>query len=157
MSQTKKYFSFEELKKLKSLEGKILSDVIYFVWVNRIEAEKPFIFIDKIQLKFQSGETVTLTAGEESDALHFVENFDPLAEALKLDEDFNGKILLKPHNSSGDKFWKDVIHQKVEIVQLSKQNDQYLADAIVFDFGKEKRLVAISPEEGIIIDYHEDD
>lgn len=156
MSEVTKHFSFDDLKKLQSLEGKQLSDVIYFVWVNRIQQNAPLVFIDKLQLKFSDGSFVTLTAGEDSDALHFVEDFDPAAEALKLDQEFNGKIILKPHNSSKDRFWSGVVNHTIETVSLSKDGQHYLADAIVLNFGTEKRLIGVSPEEGILIDFFEE-
>ncbi len=154
--QNTKYFSYDELKKLQSLEGKTLTDVIYFVWINRINQANPFVFVDKLQLKFSDGTFVTFSAGEESDALQFVEDFDPAAEALRLDKEFQGRIILKPHNSSKDKFWNDVVGQVIEAVQLSSEGDTYLADAIVLNFGTEKRLIGISPEEGILIDFFEE-
>lgn len=156
-NKNNKYFSFEHLQLLNALEGKILSDVIYFVWINRIQQQSPLIFIDKLQLKFEDKSFITLSAGEESDGLRIIENFDPAQEALRLDEQFSGKILLKPHNAKKDRFWEEVTGRPIWYVQLSKENDQYLSDAIVLDFGKEKRLIAVSPEEGIIIDFYEED
>lgn len=152
----KKKFSLEDLKRLKSLEGKKLSEVIYFVWINLTNENNPFVFIDKIKLEFENHQSIILSAGDESDALIFESNFNPDEENKRLKNEFEGKIILKAHHANNDKFWNEVIGKNIDSVQLSKEEDYYLADAIILDFGKEKRLIAVSPEEGILIDFHEE-
>ena len=153
---SEKFFSLNDLQQLQSMEGKILQEVIYFVWVNRINKNQPLVFIDKLQLKFSDQAIITLTAGEESDALHFLTDFDPVAEAVEMEERFNGEISLKAHHANNDKFWSTVIQHPIRSVRLSKRNDEYLSDAFILDFESESRLIGVSPEEGILIDFHED-
>jgi hypothetical protein len=40
---------------------------------------------------------------------------------------------------------------------LTKNNNLYRADSLVIDFGEEKREIQISPLDGLIIDYFEED
>ena len=155
-TNTKKYFNLDDLKRFKALEGKTLLNVIYFVWINRVTENSPFVFIDKINIQFSDNTEIILWAGEESDALCFVDAFDFETENTMLKKEFEGKIVLKAHSANEDKFWKEVLNGEIKHIQLSKESEQYLSDAIILDFGQEKRLIAVSPEEGIIIDFFED-
>lgn len=152
----KKFFSLDDLKRLKNIERKKITTVTYFVWINKIAENNPYVFIDKLKLEFNDGNEIILSAGEESDHLYFDDNFDFMSESENLKNEFEGKIILKEHSASNDKFWIDIIGKEIMNVQLSKDGDYYLADALIFDFGDEKRLIAISPEEGLIIDFHEE-
>ena len=52
---------------------------------------------------------------------------------------------------------KDVIGETILSVDLSRDGDNYLNDALILNFGiKEKRTIGISPSDGLIIDYWED-
>lgn len=151
-----KLFSLQELKQFSAMEGKVLKEVIYYVWINRIHKSSPMVFIDKLQFIFSDDSFTTLTAGEESDALHFLDDFDPNAESEKLEEEFNGGIILKAHRATEDRFWSGLSGKTISSIRLTKQNNEYLADAVVFDLEGEFRLVGVSPEEGILIDFHEE-
>lgn len=153
----KKYFGYHELARLNSLEGKKISEVNYYVWVNRINMNSPYVFIDKLELVTDENEKLVLTGGEESDGLYLLSEYDPAEEILRLEHQFAGQITVKKHKASQDRFWKDVMNLEIQSVQLSKEGDRYLADAIVLDFGQERRLIGLSPEEGIIIDFYEED
>ena len=59
--------------------------------------------------------------------------------------------------ASATKMWKDVIGLKLESVQLTKSDTNYLSDQVVFNFGEERRIVSVSPLDGLIIDFHEED
>jgi hypothetical protein len=41
-------------------------------------------------------------------------------------------------------------------VRLTKESEYYKADALILDFGEEKREIIINPEDGIIIDFYEE-
>ncbi|MFN5183460.1 MAG: hypothetical protein ACK5D5_10625 [Bacteroidota bacterium] len=152
----KKYFSLNELKRLNELEGKILKNIIYFVWINKTVENNPYVFIDKLKLQTQDDLELTLSASEESDRIFFDDQFDFELQSIKFKNEFEGKIILKEYNANNDKFWKDITGNEIRSVQLSKDGNEYLADALILDFGAEKRLIGVSPEEGLIIDYHEE-
>jgi hypothetical protein len=154
-------FTFEELKKLSALEGKKIADVIYHKWINKADPSQAYEFIDKLQIGFSDGSNIVLTAGEESDGLRILEEYNVTKDILMLEEQFEGKITIRSFRANKSEHFKDVMELPISSVQLSKDGDQYLADAIVFEFDKgsgplERRLVALSPEEGIIVDYFED-
>ena len=44
----------------------------------------------------------------------------------------------------------------IESIDLSKEGDGFLDDALILNFGIEKRTIGISPSDGLIIDYWED-
>ena len=151
-----KVFSINDLKRFSALEGKVLKDVIYYVWINRFPKSSPLVFIDKLQFIFADESVVTLTAGDQSDALYFLDDFDLKREAELLEQEFNGEITLKAHSAINDRFWAGLNDKKITSVRLSKQQNEYLADAVVFDLEGDLRLVGVSPEEGVLIDFYED-
>ena len=151
-----KLFSLEDLKRFSAVEGKVLKDVVYYVWINRLTTSSPMVFIDKLQFIFDDDTLITLTAGEESDALYFLDDFDFNSEAEVLEQEFKGEIVLKAHHAINDRFWTGLSDKKITSVRLTKRNNEYLADAVVFDIEGELRLVAVSPEEGVLIDFYDD-
>ena len=50
----------------------------------------------------------------------------------------------------------DVIGETIEAFELSREDEQFLNDALIINFGTEKRSIGISPNDGLIIDYWED-
>ena len=52
--------------------------------------------------------------------------------------------------------WTDVIGETIEAFELSKEDSQFLNDALIISFGIEKRSIGISPNDGLIIDYWEE-
>ena len=57
---------------------------------------------------------------------------------------------------TGQNGWKELEGLKLESVQLTKDGEYYLSDSVVFNFGAERRVVSISPADGLIIDFFED-
>ena len=45
------------------------------------------------------------------------------------------------------------LHKKIQ----NAEGDYYLSDSVMLDFGEERRTVSISPVDGIIIDFYEED
>lgn len=152
----RKTFSVNELLKLNSMQGKILANVIYHNWVNTADGNSKYVFIDKLELNFLDGVKIVLNAGEDSDALRIIENYNLSQDILEIEKDFEGKITIVSELANKNEYFADIIGKEISSVQLSKDGGDYLADAIVLEFEKERRLIALSPEEGIIIDYFED-
>lgn len=150
------HFSDTQLKLLTSIEGKTLKKIICYFWVNRLNPNESVELIDNVELHFNDDSSLVITCNEESNGIDVLSDFNFEDEKTALKQEFGDKIRIIPIDASTTKMWTDVIGETIEAVQLSKDGEQYLNDALILSFGVEKRTIGISPSDGLIIDYWED-
>jgi hypothetical protein len=152
-----KHFTNEQLKNTISAEGKTLKKVIIYFWVNRFNPEAQVDLIDNVELFFTDNTSLIITCNEDSDGINILNDFNLEEEKKRLKNEFGDKIKIIPIDASTTKMWTDVIGETILSVDLSRDGDNYLNDALILNFGiKEKRTIGISPSDGLIIDYWED-
>lgn len=154
--QEKAYFTADSLKKLVAAEGKQLKGVICFLWQNSINKSDVVELIDHVQLVFTDGYKLTIGSNADNNGLEAVDyNFE--SEKAELAKEFGDKIKLFAINATPTKMWKDVEGLKLQSVQITKEGQgNYLSDSVMFNFGTERRIISISPLDGLIIDFYED-
>lgn len=150
------HFSDTQLKLLTSIEGKTLKKIICYFWVNRLNPKESVELIDNVELHFNDDSSLVITCNEESNGIDVLSDFNFEEEKAALKQEFGDKIRIIPIDASTTKMWTDVIGETIEAVQLSKDGEQYLNDALILSFGEEKRTIGISPSDGLMIDYWED-
>lgn len=151
----KAFFDNESLKRLIAAEGKTVKKVICYFWQNAINSKDVVELIDNVEFVFEDGWKLTFSSNEDNSGLLAVE-FDYEAEKRELKEAFADKIRIIPVDASSTKMWKDVIGSKLNSVQLTKDDDKYLSDSVLLDFGPERRTVSVSPLDGLIVDFWEE-
>jgi hypothetical protein len=151
----KSYFDADSLKKLIAAEGKEVKAIVCYLWQNSINANDVVELIDNFEIRFTDGYKLTLGSNPDNTGLEAVD-FDYEAEKKAIEEEFNGKIKMYGVNASATKMWKDVIGLKLHSIKLTKEENNYLSDSVMLDFGEERRTIAISPLDGLIIDFYED-
>lgn len=150
------HFSDHQLKLLTTAEGKTLQKVMIYFWVNRLNPNAQIDLIDNVELVFSDDTAMVITCNDESTGINVLEDFNFEEEKATLKAEFGDKIKIIPIDASTTKMWTDVIGQAIESVELSKEDEQFLNDALILNFGTEKRSIGISPNDGLIIDYWED-
>lgn len=150
------HFTDTQLKLLTSIEGKTLKKIVCYFWVNRLNPNESVELIDNVELVFNDETSVVITCNEDSNGIDVLDDFNFEDEKSQLKQEFGDKIRIIPIDASTTKMWTDVIGETIEAVQLSKDGEQYLNDALILSFGAEKRTIGISPTDGLIIDYWED-
>jgi hypothetical protein len=150
------HFTDQQLKLLTAAEGKTLKKVIVYFWVNRFNPDAHVDLIDNVELVFTDDTTLVITCDEEAAAISVIDDFNFEAEKAHLKLEFGDKIKMIPIDASTTKMWADVIGESIEAFELSKEDEQFLNDALIINFGIEKRSIGISPNDGLIIDYWED-
>lgn len=150
------YFTDLQLKLLTSIEGKTLKKIVCYFWVNRLNPNESIELIDNIELFFNDDTSVVITCNEDGNGLEILNDFNYEEEKNQLKQEFGDKIKIIPIDASTTKMWSEVIGETLESVQLSREEDKYLNDAIILDFGIEKRTINLSPTDGLIIDYWEE-
>lgn len=150
------HFTDTQLKLLSSIEGKTLKKIVCYFWVNRLNPNESVELIDNVELVFNDETSVVITCNEDSNGIDVIDDFNFEDEKNQLKQEFGDKIRIIPIDASTTKMWTDVIGETIEAVQLSKDGEHYLNDALILSFGTEKRTIGISPSDGLIIDYWED-
>jgi hypothetical protein len=149
------YFSDEALARLVSAQGKTVEKVVCHLWQNSFDKNGTVELIDNVELHFTDGQKLTISCNENGDGLDAIQ-FDYKAAARTLHEEFEGKIKLFAVNASTTEMWAEVIGKTLTSARLSREEEYHKADSIVLDFGEEKRVISISPLDGLIIDYYEE-
>lgn len=149
-------FNNHQLKLLTEAEGKTLQKVIIYFWVNKLNPSENVELIDNVKLWFTDNSYLMLTCNEESNGIDVLDFFEFDEEKKRLHEEFGDKIKLIPIDASGTKMWTDVINQSLEAIELSRDGEEYMNDALILNFGIEKRTIGISELDGLIIDYWEE-
>jgi len=150
------HFTDHQLKTLTSAEGKTLKKVIIYFWVNRFNPDAQIDLIDNVELVFNDETSLVITCNDDSTGIEVLNNFSFEEEKAGLKQEFGDKIKIIPIDASTTKMWTDVIGETIEAFELSKEDEQFLNDALIINFGIEKRTIGISPSDGLIIDYWED-
>jgi hypothetical protein len=151
----KSYFDAGSLKKMIAAEGKEVKAIICYLWLNSINENDVVQLIDNFEIVFNDGYKLTLGSNPDNSGLEAID-FDYEAEKKAMEDEFNGKIKIVGVNASATKMWKDVIGLKLQSVKLTKEENNYLSDSVMLDFGAERRTIAISPLDGLIIDFFEE-
>ncbi len=154
--QEKPYFDPESLKKLIASEGKEVKAILCYLWQNSINKNDVVELIDVFEILFTDNYRLSLCSNMDNTGLEAIV-YDYVAEKKEIEKEHGGKIKVYGVVASGTKMWEDVIGKKLETVQLTKEDGNYLSDAVVFNFGEERRVVSISPLDGLIIDFYEED
>lgn len=150
------YFSDEALARFVSAQGKTVEKIICHLWQNTIDKNASVELIDNVQLHFTDMEKLTISCNENGDGLDIIQ-FDYNSAAVELHKEFDGKIRLFAVNASATKMWEAVIGLTLESVRIIKEGDYHKAGSVLLVFGSEKRIISISPLDGLVIDYYEEE
>jgi len=152
--QNSTYFTPEALAKMVSAQGKTLAQVVIILWQNIFDPNNSLEIIDSLQLRFTDGERITIGCNENGDGLDVVEpNFQETKKHLETE--FDGKIKLHVLDASKTKMWDGIPGKVLLSMRVTREEENYRADSLVLDFGDEGRTIAISPNDGLVIDYFE--
>jgi hypothetical protein len=150
------YFSHAALARLVAAQGRAVEKVICHLWQNTISKDATIEIIDNLELHFTDQQKLTISCNDLGDALDVIQ-FDYKKTAIELEKEFEGRIRLYAVNASTTKMWEDVIGQQLESVKVVKEGEYHKAGSLLLVFEKEKRIVSISPLDGLVIDYYEED
>jgi hypothetical protein len=150
------YFSDEALARFVSAQGKTVEKIVCHLWQNTFDKSGAVELIDNVELHFTDQQKLTISCNESGEGLDAIQfNYKQAAQALH--QEFEGKIKLFAVDASTTKMWTDVIGSTLESVRIIKEGDYHKAGSVLLIFNGEKRIVSISPLDGLIIDYYEED
>lgn len=148
-------FSNEALARFVAAQGRSIEKIICHLWQNITNKDAPIEIIDNVEFHFSDGNRLTISCNADGDGMDAIDYDYKTARAV-LEHEFGGKIRIFAVDASSTKMWADVVGKKLEAVRLSRSGDHYRADALIMDFGDEKREITIAPLDGLVIDYYEE-
>ncbi|MCI4670244.1 MAG: hypothetical protein MRZ79_19060 [Bacteroidia bacterium] len=142
------YFSEEELLKLKGVEGRSLSGVIYTVWRNVAKKAEIYEALDWISLFFEE-KRLDFTIREDQQGMELKElNFS--LEQTRVAQQFNGQVELKQVDMSESPVWGKAIGLPLNSVGLSSPIDGYFqSNLLQLEFTQATMEIALG-QEGLI-------
>lgn len=145
-------FRLEELEKFQSLEGRLLAGVTYYLWLRRAndtDADKRFLYT--LELVFDSGESLLLSSGEDTEAIRVITAEQLVDMAGRLHK-LHGESVIRRMPADTQPLWHDAIGKALQGIRVSPTlTGLYLNDALVFDFGEFNILVHLSRQEGLML------
>jgi len=150
------YFTHEALARFVTAQGKTVEKIICHLWQNTFDNSSTVEIIDNVELHFTDGNKLTISCNENGDGLDAI-SFDYKKTAKDLHKEFEGKIKLFSVNASSTEMWADVIGKTLENVKIVKEGEYHKAGSVLLELEKEKRIISISPLDGLVIDYYEED
>ena len=148
-------FTNEALARFVAAQGRTIQKVVCHLWQNASNKTEVLEIIDNVVLYFTDGTRLTISCNADGDGLDAID-YDYRAACLAIDAEFAGKIKIYSIDASSTTIWKEVIGKTLNLVGVTKSGEHYKADAVVLDFGEEKREIAIAPLDGLVIDYYEE-
>jgi hypothetical protein len=150
------YFSYDELKQFKAVEGLRLNRVIYHYWQNKAKASETFEFLDKLELEFTEGGKLILTTSEETEgAMALVMDFDAEKQHFLLLHEFGGKLGMRSADLTSNILWEAAAGKVLRSCQLVHESGSYRNDTLLLDFGDEQ--LEVRPHvEGLLVEPYEE-
>lgn len=146
-------FRREEVERFQSLENQVLAAVNYYLWLELADdtSEHPYRFLYAMALVFESGQTLLLSSGDDSEAIHVISEEALMKTAARLQELHGQSTIQRMPREAG--FWQGIFGSKLEAIQLSRhENGLYRNDALMLDFGTNGVVVELLEEkEGLEI------
>ncbi|MCK6692318.1 MAG: hypothetical protein L6Q97_09465 [Thermoanaerobaculia bacterium] len=143
-------FRLEELEAFQSFENQLLSDVNYYLWLNRAEAgEAPLRFLYVLELVFEQPEALLLSSGEDSEAIRVIAP-EALIDTARRLQTLHGRVSVQRVSAGAFPLWQPVVGRALESIRLSKKdNGLYLNDMLLLDFGFRQIMVQLGRREGL--------
>ena len=144
-------FSLEEIQILQSYEQQRLERITYYVWHNQAEpGALPHRFLYAVDLVFDSGESLLLSSGEDSEAIRLL-TAEQLVDMAQRLQRLHGKAIIQRIPAQTQPLWRDVAGKTLQNVRLAKNDEGlYLNDAVLLDFEEYRVLVRLAEREGLV-------
>lgn len=150
-------FSKEENSLLEHYsKKKTVTAVFYHLWVNGVQPEKQFIFIDTVELHFADQTALFFKINEEDTGFSILEDYDFEKEQQQLAAQFNGTLSLKRVDVSAAPIWIENI--KSPLLKMQSQIDEKytVGNFVTIDFEAGAIEINYEQETGIgVIVYEE--
>lgn len=151
------FFSPEELSLLQETsKQKTVTAVFYHLWVNLVQPDNQFIFIDTVELHFENHQKLFFKINEEDTGFSIVTDYDFEKEQQQLTEQFNGTLSLKRVDVSAAPLWVKNIKTPLLALKVERENEQFSGDYVSITFEAGALEIDYDQESGLTVAVFED-
>jgi hypothetical protein len=145
-------FTLEAVEAFKSFEGYTLDSARYYIWKSLSGAGD---LLYALELRFQEGESLLISSGEDSEALRITDAAS-LVETATRAQALNGQPVFDAYDAMHQSIWKPCADRTLLAIRLSKNHEGlYLNDALMLDFEGQKIIVGLHERGGMRVIAHE--
>nr|WP_315158764.1 hypothetical protein [uncultured Flavobacterium sp.] len=151
------FFSPEELSLLQETsKQKTVTAVFYHLWVNLVQPDNQFIFIDTVELHFENHQKLFFKINEEDTGFSIVTDYDFEKEQQQLTEQFNGTLSLKRVDVSAAPLWVKNIKTPLLAMKVEREDEQFSGDYVSITFEAGALEIDYDQESGLTVAVFED-
>jgi hypothetical protein len=151
------FFSPEELSLLQETsKQKTVTAVFYHLWVNLVQPDNQFIFIDTVELHFENHKKLFFKINEEDTGFSIVTDYDFEKEQQQLTEQFNGTLSLKRVDVSAAPLWVKNIKTPLLAIKVEREDEQFSGDYVSITFEAGALEIDYDQESGLTVAVFED-
>ncbi len=151
------FFSPKELSLLQETsKQKTVTAVFYHLWVNLVQPDNQFIFIDTVELHFENNQKLFFKINEEDTGFTIVTDYDFEKEQQQLTEQFNGTLSLKRVDVSAAPLWVKNIKTPLLALKVERENEQFSGDYVSITFEAGALEIDYDQESGLTVAVFED-
>ena len=143
----------ELVSQIKKLQN--ISSIYYHFWINLVNPEEKFVFVDTIEIVFDKTTTYFFKINEEDNGYVVLTNYNFEEEQKALAAKFQDVLSLKRIDVSQAIIWKDKINAPLLSVNNSIDYDNLNENFIYFDFVDGSLAIYYNQEKGLQVDYYE--
>jgi hypothetical protein len=151
------FFSPEELSLLQETsKQKTVTAVFYHLWVNLVQPDNQFIFIDTVELHFENHQKLFFKINEEDTGFSIVTDYDFEKEQQQLAEQFNGTLSLKRIDVSAAPLWVENIKTPLLAIKAEREDAPRSGDYVSITFEAGALEIDYDQESGLTVAVFED-
>jgi hypothetical protein len=144
------FFSQEEIERFQSLEGSILMDVNYFIWINPNNNQQKFLYC--VELLFNEDNPLLLIADEDEEFIRMISIADFVAKAAMLREQSGGVAVIQQANPSTIEPWNAVVGSLLLGIRLTAgERGLYTNDVLLLEFVSKGVIIAANDRGGLFV------
>lgn len=146
------FFSPEELSLLQETsKQKTVTAVFYHLWVNLVQPDNQFIFIDTVELHFENHQKLFFKINEEDTGFSIVTDYDFEKEQQQLAEQFNGTLSLKRIDVSVSPLWIENIKTPLLSIKPEREDAPMSGDYVSITFEAGALEIDYNQESGLTV------
>lgn len=146
-------FSDQDLELVSQIKKhQNISAIFYHFWINLVNPEEKFVFVDTIEIVFDKTTTCFFKINEEDTGYTISSNYNFEEEQKALAAKFQDVISLQRVNVSEATVWKDKIKTPLlsinTVVDMDNRNENF----IHFDFEGGSLAIHYNEEKGLLVE-----
>lgn len=146
------FFSPDEILLLKKFsKQKAVKGVFYHLWVNLVQPDHQFIFIDTVELHFENQEKLFFKINEEDTGFSILTDYDFEKEQKQLSEQFNGTLSLKRIDVAAAPLWIENIKTPLVGIKVEREDTPISGDYVSITFEAGALEIEYDQESGLTV------